>query len=127
MHGKRQLKLHNHGETYEMNAPNLLIRIFPIPGNDNVGDVSIRCLETNLVAELSYISQSFFRFGTNRRQIKGKIIDSLSAKLLYKIEGHWDRYLPHFNLMFISYIYIYDIRKLSFFFFFFFLQLIVSL
>ncbi|KAK7388134.1 hypothetical protein VNO78_22940 [Psophocarpus tetragonolobus] len=90
VHGKRKLKLHNHGETYEMNAPNLLIRIFPVPGTDWVGDVRIRCIETGLVAELSYISQSFFGFGTNRRLIKGKIFDSLSMKILYKIDGHWD-------------------------------------
>ncbi|RDX84004.1 Oxysterol-binding protein-related protein 4C, partial [Mucuna pruriens] len=90
VHGKRKLKLYNHGETYEMNVPNLLIRILPIPGTDWVGNVSIRCLETGLVAELSYISQSFFGFGRGRRLIKGKIIDSLSMKILYKIEGHWD-------------------------------------
>ncbi|XP_027332870.1 oxysterol-binding protein-related protein 4B-like [Abrus precatorius] len=90
VHGKRQLKLHNHGETYEMNSPNLIIRILPLPGTDWVGNVSIRCLETGLVAELSYISQSFFGFGGNRRLIKGKIFDSLSMKILCKIEGHWD-------------------------------------
>ncbi|TKY54537.1 Oxysterol-binding protein-related protein 4B [Spatholobus suberectus] len=90
VHGKRQLKLHNHGETYEMNSPNLLIRMLPVPGNDWVGNVSIRCLETGLVAELNYMSQSFFGFGANRRLIKGKIFDSLSTKILYKIEGHWD-------------------------------------
>ncbi|KAL9325940.1 hypothetical protein ACSQ67_006585 [Phaseolus vulgaris] len=90
VHGKRELKLHNHGETYEMNSPNLLIRIFPVPGNDWFGNVTIRCIETGLVAELSYISQSFFGFGTNRRLIKGKIFDSLSKKILCKIEGHWD-------------------------------------
>ncbi|KAK7329753.1 hypothetical protein VNO77_23930 [Canavalia gladiata] len=90
VHGKRQLRLHNHGETYEMNSPNLVIRILPVPGTEWVGNVSIRCQETRLVAELSYLSQSFFGFGGNRRQIKGKIFDSLSMKILYKIEGHWD-------------------------------------
>ncbi|XP_027921827.1 oxysterol-binding protein-related protein 4C-like isoform X1 [Vigna unguiculata] len=90
VHGIRQLKLHNHGETYEMNSPDLLLRIFPVPGVDWVGNVTIRCIETGLVAELSYHSQSFFGFGTNRRLVKGKIFDSLSKKILYKIEGHWD-------------------------------------
>ncbi|XP_047155520.1 oxysterol-binding protein-related protein 4A-like [Vigna umbellata] len=90
VHGIRQLKLHNHGETYEMNSPNLLIRIFPVPGVDWIGNVTIRCIETGLVAELSYVSQSFFGFGTNRRLVKGKIFDSLSKKILYKIEGHWE-------------------------------------
>ncbi|XP_022638693.1 oxysterol-binding protein-related protein 4C-like [Vigna radiata var. radiata] len=90
VHGIRQLKLHNHGETYEMNSPNLLIRIFPVPGVDWIGNVTIRCIETGLVAELSYVSQSFFGFGSNQRLVKGKIFDSLSKKILYKIEGHWE-------------------------------------
>ncbi|KAJ1433450.1 Oxysterol-binding protein [Sesbania bispinosa] len=90
MHGKRQVKVHNHGETYEMNFPHLLFRFVPVPGVDWVGNVSIRCLETGLVAELSYTGQSFFGFRGNRRQIKGKIFDSLSMNILYKIDGHWD-------------------------------------
>ncbi|KAK7388133.1 hypothetical protein VNO78_22939 [Psophocarpus tetragonolobus] len=91
VHGKRLLKLYNHKETYEMNSPNLIIRILPVPGTDWVGNVSIRCQETGLVAELNYISQSFFGFGACRRLIKGKIFNSLSMKnILYKIKGHWD-------------------------------------
>ncbi|AES92259.1 oxysterol-binding protein-related protein 4C isoform X2 [Medicago truncatula] len=91
MHGKRHLHLHNHGETYEMNCPNFLFRFLPIPGIDWVGNVTIRCLETGLVAELSYIRQSFFGFGSgNRRRIKGKIFDSLTKNVLYKVDGHWD-------------------------------------
>jgi hypothetical protein len=90
--GKRKLKLLNHEETYEMNTPNLFIRILPVPGIDWVGNVNIRCKETGLVAELCYISQSFFGFGGNRRFIKGNIVDSLTSKILYKVNGHWDRY-----------------------------------
>ncbi|KAK7265227.1 hypothetical protein RJT34_32843 [Clitoria ternatea] len=90
MHGKRQVKLYNHGETYEMSTPNLIIRFLPLPGAGWLGNVTIRCLETGLVAELNYISQSFFGFGGNRRLIKGKIFEALSKKSLYKIEGHWD-------------------------------------
>ncbi|KAJ1378221.1 Oxysterol-binding protein [Sesbania bispinosa] len=90
VHGKRQVKLLNHGETYEMNSPHLFIRILPVPGIDWVGNVNIRCLETGLVAELCYTSQSFFGFGGNGRLIKGKIIDSSSLKILYEVNGHWD-------------------------------------
>lgn len=93
MHGKRRLKLLNHGETYEMNSPNLFIRILPVPGIDWVGNVDISCVETGLAAELCYISQSFFGFGGSRRVIKGKIIDSSTSKILYKVNGHWDRYV----------------------------------
>ncbi|CAL5184547.1 unnamed protein product [Lathyrus oleraceus] len=90
VHGKRRLKLLNHGETYEMNSPNLFIRILPVPGIDWVGNVDISCVETGLAAELCYISQSFFGFGGSRRVIKGKIIDSSTSKILYKVNGHWD-------------------------------------
>ncbi|CAL5199290.1 unnamed protein product [Lathyrus oleraceus] len=90
MHGKRKLRLHNHGETYEMNCPNFLFRFLPVPGIDWVGNVTIRCHETGLVAELGYIRQSFFGFGGNRRRIKGKIFDSLTMNVLYIVDGHWD-------------------------------------
>lgn len=111
VHGKRQLKLHNHGETYEMNSPNLVIKILPIPGTDWVGNVSIQCLETGLVAELSYISQSFFGFGAGRRLVKGKIFDSLSMKILYKIEGHWDSIVTVKNTTNAEVRVIYDAKK----------------
>ncbi|KAL5098173.1 hypothetical protein RYX36_002500 [Vicia faba] len=90
--GKRELKLLNHGETYEMNCPHLLFRILPIPGADWVGTVDIRCLETGLVAELTYkSSHSFLGLGGNHKVIKGKILDSSSLNVLYEIDGHWDR------------------------------------
>lgn len=111
VHGQRQLKLHNHGETYEMNSPNLVIKILPIPGTDWVGNVSIQCLETGLVAELSYISQSFFGFGAGRRLVKGKIFDSLSMKILYKIEGHWDSIVTVKNTTNAEVRVIYDAKK----------------
>ncbi|KAK7329752.1 hypothetical protein VNO77_23929 [Canavalia gladiata] len=92
VHGKRLLKLLNHGETYEMNSPRLSIRILPVPGVDWIGNVNIRCLETGLVAELSYrSSHSFLGFGGNRKLIKGKILDSSLLKVLYEVDGHWDR------------------------------------
>ncbi|RDX65815.1 Oxysterol-binding protein-related protein 4B, partial [Mucuna pruriens] len=92
VHGKRQLKLLNHGETYEMNCPHLSIRILPVPGIDWVGNVNIRCLETGLVAEISYKSSySFLGFGGNRKLIKGKILDSSLFKVLYEVDGHWDK------------------------------------
>ncbi|KAK7281164.1 hypothetical protein RIF29_08900 [Crotalaria pallida] len=90
VHGKRKLKLLNHGETYEMNSPNLFIRILPVPDADWVGNVNIRCLESGLVAELCFITQSFLGSSGNRRLIKGKIIDSSSLKILFAVDGHWD-------------------------------------
>ncbi|KAK4265532.1 hypothetical protein QN277_026574 [Acacia crassicarpa] len=89
--GKRQLKLLNHGETYEMNCPHLLIRILPVPDIDWVGSVNVRCLETGLVAKLTYKSNSFLGLGGNGRLVKGKILNSSSSKVLYEVEGHWDR------------------------------------
>ncbi|KAI4335375.1 hypothetical protein L6164_014024 [Bauhinia variegata] len=91
VHGKKELKLLNHRECYEMNSPNLLVRFLPVPGTDWIGNVSIRCQESGLVAELCYRSHSFLGFGGNQRSIKGKIFDSLSLKVLYEVDGHWDR------------------------------------
>ncbi|MED6132823.1 hypothetical protein PIB30_022466 [Stylosanthes scabra] len=91
VHGKRQLKLQNHGETYEMNAPSLMIRFLPVPSSDWAGNVVIRCPESGLEAELCYGGQTMFGFRAGRRSaIKGKIIDSTSRKVLYEINGHWD-------------------------------------
>ncbi|KAL9325939.1 hypothetical protein ACSQ67_006584 [Phaseolus vulgaris] len=67
VHGKRLLKLLNHGETYEMNCPHLSIRILPVPRMDWIGNVNIRCPET------------------------GKILDSSLFKVLYEVDGHWDK------------------------------------
>ncbi|KAI4335373.1 hypothetical protein L6164_014022 [Bauhinia variegata] len=91
VYGKRELKLLNHQESYEMNSPNLLIRFLPVPGIDWIGNVNIRCKESGLVAELCYRSHSFLGFGGSQRSIKGKIFDSLSLKVLYEVEGRWDR------------------------------------
>ncbi|XP_054820980.1 oxysterol-binding protein-related protein 4B-like isoform X2 [Prosopis cineraria] len=89
--GKRTLKLMKHGETYEMNSPNLLFRFLPIPGVDWVGNVCIRCKETGLVADLCYKGRSFLGFRASHRSIEGKILDSSSSKVLYDVDGHWDR------------------------------------
>ncbi|GAU25332.1 hypothetical protein TSUD_375950 [Trifolium subterraneum] len=92
INSKGKLKFLNHGETYEMNSPNILYRILPVPGVDWVGTVNIRCPETGLVAELSYKSNhSFLGLGGNHKVIKGKIFDSSSSKVLYELDGHRDR------------------------------------
>lgn len=93
VHGKRYLKLVNHGETYEMNCPHLLIRTLPLPATDWAGNVTVRCPQTTLVAELTYKTQSFLGPRANHRLIQGKIFNSSSFKVLYELHGHWDRYL----------------------------------
>lgn len=90
VHGKRELKLLSVGETYLMNSPNLVIRFFPVQGVDWVGNVTIRCQETGLVAELCYKGSIIGR--SNHRKIRGKIFMSTSSKSIYEISGHWDRY-----------------------------------
>ena len=90
--GKRQLKLHNHGETYEMNCPKLLIKLLPVPGVDWIGKERIHCQETGLEVELNYGGKSYFGLRGSHRSIKGKIFKSSSMKILLEIDGHWDRY-----------------------------------
>ncbi|GAV59005.1 LOW QUALITY PROTEIN: Oxysterol_BP domain-containing protein, partial [Cephalotus follicularis] len=85
--GKRQLKLLNHGETYVMNAPKLLLRFLPVPGVEWVGNVRIQCLETGLQADLCYKPNSFL----GKSAITGKIYEASSLKTLYEIDGHWDK------------------------------------
>lgn len=91
VHGRRQLNLLNFGEHYEVNAPGLLIRFFPIPGADWVGNVRIRCKDSGLEADLCYKGHPFLGLGGNSRFVKGKIFDSSSLETIYDIEGHWDR------------------------------------
>ncbi|KAM4113169.1 hypothetical protein ACJW30_05G199100 [Castanea mollissima] len=91
VHGKRLLKLQNHGETYVMNSPKLLIRFLPFPRADWVGNVRIRCQESGLEAELCYRNTSFLGRRGNQRSIKGKVFESSSLKTLYEIDGQWDR------------------------------------
>lgn len=91
VHGRRQLKLLNHNETYEMNSPKLCIRFLPVPGADWVGNVKIKCHETGLEAELFYKANPFIALRRNHRAVKGKIYNSSSSKILFEIDGHWDR------------------------------------
>ncbi|KAL2534470.1 Oxysterol-binding protein-related protein 4B [Abeliophyllum distichum] len=89
--GKRQLKLLDKNETYIMNSPKLVIRFFPVPSVDWMGNVTIKCQETGLEAELSYRGNSFLPRPSVHRSIKGKIFMSSSSKTMYVIDGHWDR------------------------------------
>lgn len=93
LHGKRVLKLQNHGETYVMNSPKVLIRFLPFPWADWVGNVRIQCQESGLEAELCYRNTSFLGRRGNQRSIKGKVFESSSLKTLYEIDGQWDRYI----------------------------------
>ncbi|PIA43832.1 hypothetical protein AQUCO_01800107v1 [Aquilegia coerulea] len=91
VYGKRKLKLSRYNENYVMNAPKLLIRFFPVPSADWVGNVTIRCKETGLEAELCYKGPSLLGFRGNNKSIKGKIFESSTSKTLFEISGHWDR------------------------------------
>ncbi|XP_038999023.1 oxysterol-binding protein-related protein 4C-like [Hibiscus syriacus] len=89
--GKRQLKLRSRGETYEMNSPNLLIRFLPLPGADWAGNVGVRCKETGFEAELLYGSKSFLGLRGTHRSVKGKIYETSTKKILFELNGNWDR------------------------------------
>uniref|UniRef100_A0A6N2KGH4 Uncharacterized protein n=1 Tax=Salix viminalis TaxID=40686 RepID=A0A6N2KGH4_SALVM len=86
--GKRQLKLLNHGETYMMNSPKLMIRFLP-PRVDWIGKVKISCQETGFEAELCYITSSLLGRGGEHR-VEGKIYQYSSMKTLYEVEGYWN-------------------------------------
>ncbi|MQM20861.1 hypothetical protein Taro_053890 [Colocasia esculenta] len=90
--GKRQMRLLSFGECYEMDAPTLSIKLFPVPSTDWTGNVSISCKESGLEADLCYYkSHSFLGFGSNPRSVKGKIFHSRTLMTVYEIYGQWDR------------------------------------
>ena len=90
--GKRQLKLLNHFETYVMNSPNLVIKFLPVPDVEWLGNVTIRCQESGLEAELCFKGKSFLGRHNNYRSIRGKIVSLSKMETIYEINGHWDRY-----------------------------------
>lgn len=90
IHGKRELKLVNRQETYVMNSPKLVIRLVPFPGVDWVGNVTIKCQETDLQADLYYKGTSFLS-NKGKRSIEGKIFVTSTSKTICEINGHWDR------------------------------------
>ncbi|KAI4380264.1 hypothetical protein MLD38_006475 [Melastoma candidum] len=89
VHGKRELRVLRLRETYVMNCPKLLIRLFPVPSIDWTGPVKITSPDSGLVAELNYGGHSLL--GQNRRTVKGRILQLSSSTVLYEIYGHWDR------------------------------------
>ncbi|XP_011625744.1 oxysterol-binding protein-related protein 4C isoform X2 [Amborella trichopoda] len=91
VNGKRHLKLLKFNENYEMNAPNLLITLFPLPGVDWVGDVYIHCKESGLAASVSVGGWSVFGFKRNSRGVRGKIYYEPGGQPIYEFEGRWDK------------------------------------
>ncbi|WCJ42264.1 Oxysterol-binding protein-related protein 4C [Euphorbia peplus] len=90
LEGERKLKLLNHGETYVMNSPNLLIKFIP-PEVDWVGNVKIHCQETGLEAQLCFSTTSFFG-KRGPHSIKGNIFQSSHnspPKTLFHLSGNW--------------------------------------
>ncbi|XP_044441410.1 oxysterol-binding protein-related protein 4C isoform X2 [Triticum aestivum] len=93
VHGKRQVRLPKFNETYEMDCPNLLIRLLPGPSVEWSGTVRIVCKDSGLEAELSYHrSNSFMGMGGDGRCVKGKVFHSSSPQdTVFEIDGYWDR------------------------------------
>ncbi|XP_051203124.1 oxysterol-binding protein-related protein 4C isoform X1 [Lolium perenne] len=94
VNGNRQVKLLKFNETYEVDCPNLLIRLLPAPSVEWSGTVRIACKESGLEAELSYHrSRSFLGIGGDARCVKGKVFRSSSGsqETVCEMDGHWDR------------------------------------
>ncbi|WMV36852.1 hypothetical protein MTR67_030237 [Solanum verrucosum] len=90
VHGKKELRLLNKQENYVMNSPKLVIKLLPYPGVDWIGNVTIKCEESDLQADLCYQGASFLS-NKGYRSIKGKIFVSSTSKTICEINGHWDR------------------------------------
>jgi oxysterol-binding protein-related protein 8 len=90
--GKRQVRLLRFGETYELDCPNLLIRLLPAPSVEWSGTVRVVCRDSGLEAELTYCrSRSFLGIGGDPRCVKGRILRSGSGDVVSEIDGHWDK------------------------------------
>ncbi|CAO2211529.1 unnamed protein product [Urochloa humidicola] len=91
--GGRELRLPRHGERYELDCPNLLIRLLPSPSVEWSGDVGVVCADSGLEARLSFCrSKSFLGFGGDARCVRGRIFRSASKEeTIYEIDGFWDR------------------------------------
>ncbi|XP_042035153.1 oxysterol-binding protein-related protein 4B-like [Salvia splendens] len=74
-----------------MNSPKLVIRFLPFSSVEWIGNVTIRCQETDLEAQLCYRGYSFCQRPSLHRSIKGKIVRSSTSHFIYEIDGHWDR------------------------------------
>ncbi|WOL19772.1 oxysterol-binding protein-related protein 4C isoform X1 [Canna indica] len=90
--GKRQMRLLNFNENYEMDSPNLLIKLLPTTGADWLGNTKIKCKDSGLEADICYHkSHSFLGFGGRSRSVRGTIFYSKTSKTIYEIDGQWDR------------------------------------
>lgn len=86
------MKLRSFGESYEMDAPSLVVKFLPVPSTEWGGNVSILCKESGLEADLCYYrSHHFLGFGSSARAVKGKIFNSKTLMTIYEIYGRWDR------------------------------------
>ncbi|KAF0898078.1 hypothetical protein E2562_001744 [Oryza meyeriana var. granulata] len=90
--GKRHVRLLKFNENYEIDCPNLLIRLLPAPSVEWSGTVRIVCKQSGLEAEVCYYrSHTFLGLGGDPRCVKGKIFSSRSRETICEIDGHWDR------------------------------------
>lgn len=88
--GKRELKLLEFNETYEMNSPKLCLRLFPIPSTEWSGDVLIQCKQTGLRATLCFKGKSLLGFKGSSTRITGRIGHSSHGGDLFELQGNWD-------------------------------------
>jgi hypothetical protein len=91
IHGKRELKLLELNETYEMNSPKLCLRFFPFPSAEWSGDVLIQCKQSGLRATLCYRGKSLLGFKGSSTRITGRIGHIAHGGDLYELQGNWDQ------------------------------------
>lgn len=100
--GQRQLKLTEHHETYETSSPKLFIRFFPMPANEWLGNTTVRCIESGLEASVSFKGRGFFGFRGSSNRVSGKIWEISTKRVLYELNGSWDKWVPNLFLCFIQ-------------------------
>ncbi|KAH9331503.1 hypothetical protein KI387_003611, partial [Taxus chinensis] len=91
VHGQRELKLLELGETYGMNCPKLYISLLPFPTVPWISNVEILCKQSGLKANLSFKGKSFFGLRGSGTRICGSIRQcSPPHNVLYELHGDWN-------------------------------------
>ena len=93
IHGKRNLWLDSHKESYEMTSPKLCIRLFPIPGNEWVGNTIVKCNTSGYEATLTFKPKPFLGLRGDLGHLTGQIWDRARNQLLYELNGQWNKYV----------------------------------
>lgn len=94
--GNKQVILKNKGELYDLQIPNLYVRLLRYAA-EYTGEAGVVCKKTGFISKLKYKSKPLM--GGSWNVVKGKIYhESNPTEILCSIEGRWDQQIAWTNL-----------------------------